>query len=135
MAVVQGHIHDHLTIMPPVLQIIPSISVVIWLQHVQSWIFNSAIVGLAPPPPILYAAIARSLASTALCLFCLSVSAVNSSSKQRLNRSLIQPARLQTPRSFALCNSLFKKSKQMFYARGKGELIDPSPLKFPQMLA
>lgn len=50
MDVVQGHIHDHLTIMPPVLQIISSISVVIWLERVQSWIFNSAIVGLAFSP-------------------------------------------------------------------------------------
>lgn len=44
MDVVQGHSHD-LTIMPPVLQIISSIRVVIWLERVQSWIFNSAIVG------------------------------------------------------------------------------------------
>lgn len=50
MDVVQGHIHDHLTIMPSVLQKISSISVVIWLERVQSWIFNSAIVGLASPP-------------------------------------------------------------------------------------
>lgn len=59
MDVVQGHIHDHLTIMPSALQIISSISVVIWLELVQSWIFNSAIVGFASPtPPILHVAIA-----------------------------------------------------------------------------
>lgn len=50
MDVVQGHIRDHLTIMPSVLQIISTISVVIWLEHVQSWIFNSAIVDCTPTP-------------------------------------------------------------------------------------
>lgn len=57
MDVVQGQIHDHLTIMPPVLQIISSISVVIWPERVQSWMFNSATVGLAflsPFFPILH---------------------------------------------------------------------------------
>lgn len=54
MDVIQGHINDHLTIMPPVLQLISSINVVIWLRRVQSWIFNLAVVGLAPPPPFWY---------------------------------------------------------------------------------
>lgn len=72
MDVVQGHIHDHLTIMPPVLQIISSISVVIWLERVQSWIFNPT----PTPPPrtkLLYVAIALSLKISVLCLVCLLV--------------------------------------------------------------
>lgn len=74
-------------------------------------------------------AVALSFAFPALCLL---VSAVNANSKQRLNRSPIQPARLQTPRSFVLCNTVFQETKQMFYVKEKGELIDPSQQKFPK---
>lgn len=119
MDVVQGHIHDHLTIMPSLLQKMSSISVVIWLERVQSWIFNSAIVGLASPPPILYVAIALSLAWPVLSLFCLLVSAVNANSKQRLNRSQIQPVSLQTPRSFILCNTVFSRNQTDVLCIGK----------------
>lgn len=50
MGCVQGHRHVHLTVMPPLPQIISSINVIIWLDRVQSWIFNSAIEGVQPPP-------------------------------------------------------------------------------------
>lgn len=50
MGCVQGHRHVHLTVMPPLPQIISSINVIIWLDRVQSWIFNSAIEGVHAPP-------------------------------------------------------------------------------------
>lgn len=44
----------------------------------------------------------------------------------------MQPVRLQSPRYFVLCNTVFPETKQMFYAEGKEELIDPSQEKFPK---
>lgn len=90
MGCVQGHRHVHLTVMPPLPQIISSINVIIWLDRVQSWIFNSAIEGVQPPSPppppphphvwgrgkcaVLYVSIALSSAFAALHLICISMS-------------------------------------------------------------
>lgn len=88
MGCVQGHRHVHLTVMPPLPQIISSINVIIWLDRVQSWIFNSAIEGVHPPPSlpphphvwgrgkcaVLYVSIALSSAFAALDLICISMS-------------------------------------------------------------
>lgn len=83
---------------------IPPISMVIWLERVHSWIFNSAFVGLAfLPPPLLL-----SFAVPALCLL---VSALNVYTKQRLNTSNIQTAQVQTSRSLVLCNTVFSEKQ------------------------
>lgn len=132
MDVVQGHIHDHLTIMPSVLQIISSISVVIWLEHVQSWIFNSKLLQVLLFPPS-YTVCGRCLRLSILCSLPLLSLGVSSQRQQQTEVKQVThlTSEATDPKVLYVMQDCFSKN-QTDVLQGKGELIDPSQQKFPK---
>lgn len=124
MDTVQGHIHYCPTTVPLVEQIIVPVSVVTWLESYVNQLQQAQLCSFTVSTAM----------SCSWALLLLPFAIIFFSQQQKEVKEVINPEILQTLKCRRLFSAthfffLLPEMKQVFYARGKGELIDPRKKK------